>query len=389
MKRSNIIFLLSLLLITVACQQNVDRFTIDGVILEANEKTLYLDRVGADKTETIDSVKLNEEGKFSFSHPATPDCFEFYRLRVDKQFINIAVDSTETISVYSALPSMAVSYRVEGSEQSSRLKDLVMEQIGMTQEINKLLQGFNGVEVGVMNATIMEKIDVFKTKIKNEYVLSNPGTPAAYYALFMTIRGNALFNAQADRQDAKCFAAVATQMDLHYPNSVRTRHIHNIALKGMSITAPARPASAETVERLEQITSESGIIDIKLPDYRGVDQKLSDLKGQVVLLDFTLFNSDYSAAYNLMLRKLYDKFASSGFTIYQVSLDSNEHFWITGAANLPWTCVRDEKGANSTIAASYRISALPSAFLINKEGELVERLQAFEGLEEKIEKLLK
>lgn len=389
MKRSNIIFLLSLLLITVACQQNVDRFTIDGVILEANEKTLYLDRVGADKTETIDSVKLNEEGRFSFSHPATPDCFEFYRLRVDKQFINIAVDSTETISVYSALPSMAVSYRVEGSEQSSRLKDLVMEQIGMTQEINKLLQGFNGVEVGVMNATIMEKIDVFKTKIKNEYVLSNPGTPAAYYALFMTIRGNALFNAQADRQDAKCFAAVATQMDLHYPNSVRTRHIHNIALKGMSITAPARPASAETVERLEQITSESGIIDIKLPDYRGVDQKLSDLKGQVVLLDFTLFNSDYSAAYNLMLRKLYDKFASSGFTIYQVSLDSNEHFWITGAANLPWTCVRDEKGANSTIAASYRISALPSAFLINKEGELVERLQAFEGLEEKIEKLLK
>ncbi len=389
MKRSNIFFLLSLLLITVACQQNVDRFTIDGVILEANEKTLYLDRVGADKTETIDSVKLNEEGRFSFSHPATPDCFEFYRLRVDKQFINIAVDSTETISVYSALPSMAVSYRVEGSEQSSRLKDLVMEQIGMTQEINKLLQGFNGVEVGVMNATIMEKIDVFKTKIKNEYVLSNPGTPAAYYALFMTIRGNALFNAQADRQDAKCFAAVATQMDLHYPNSVRTRHIHNIALKGMSMTAPARPASAETVERLEQITSESGIIDIKLPDYRGVDQKLSDLKGQVVLLDFTLFNSDYSAAYNLMLRKLYDKFASSGFTIYQVSLDSNEHFWITGAANLPWTCVRDEKGANSTIAASYRISALPSAFLINKEGELVERLQAFEGLEEKIEKLLK
>ncbi|MBO7261204.1 MAG: AhpC/TSA family protein [Bacteroidaceae bacterium] len=389
MKRSNIFFLLSLLLITVACQQNVDRFTIDGVILEANEKTLYLDRVGADKTETIDSVKLNEEGRFSFSHPVTPDCFEFYRLRVDKQFINIAVDSTETISVYSALPSMAVSYRVEGSEQNSRLKDLVMEQIGMTQEINKLLQGFNGVEVGVMNATIMEKIDVFKTKIKNEYVLSNPGTPAAYYALFMTIRGNALFNAQADRQDAKCFAAVATQMDLHYPDAVRTKHIHNIALKGMSMTAPARPASAETVERLEQITSESGIIDIKLPDYRGVDQKLSDLKGQVVLLDFTLFNSDYSAAYNLMLRKLYDKFASSGFTIYQVSLDSNEHFWITGAANLPWTCVRDEKGANSTIAASYRISALPSAFLINKEGELVERLQAFEGLEEKIEKLLK
>ena len=389
MKRSNIPFLLSVLLITVACQQQVDRFTIDGAILEAENKTLYLDKVGADKTETIDSVKLDDEGAFSFSHPATSDCFEFYRLRVDKQFINIVVDSTETITVYSSLPSMAVSYRVDGSASSNRLKDLVMEQIGISQEVNRMLQGFNGLEVGVLSNQLQEKIDVFKTKIKNEYILSNPGTPAAYYALFMTVRGSALFNAQVDRQDAKCFAAVATQMDLHYPDAVRTKHIHNIALKGMSMTAPSQPAAEETVAQLEQITMETGIIDIKLPDYRGVEQKLSDLKGQVVLLDFTVFNSDYSPGYNLMLRSLYDKYAADGFTIYQVSLDSNEHFWITGAANLPWTCVRDEYGARSTVAASYRVSALPSAFLINREGELVERLQAMKGLEEKIENLLK
>lgn len=389
MKRSNLLILLSVLLITVACQQKVGRFTINGEILEANEKTLYLDKIGVNKVETVDSVKLGEDGKFSLSYSETTDCFELYRLRIDKQFINLVVDSTETISVYSALPSMAVSYKVEGSEECNRLKDLVMEQIGITQEINKMLQGFNGVEVGTMNSKLQETIDVFKTKIKNEYILSNPASPSAYYALFMTVRGVSLFNAQADRQDAKCFAAVATQMGLRYPEAVRTRHLHNIAMKGMSMTAPAKPASEETLARLEEITVQSGIIDIKLPDYRGVEQKLTDLKGQVVLLDFTVFKSDYSAGYNLLLRNLYNKYAEKGFTIYQVSLDADEHYWITGAANLPWTCVRDENGANSVVAASYRVSALPSAFLINKEGELVERLQAFEGLEEKIEKLLK
>lgn len=389
MKRSNLLILLSVLLITVACQQKVGRFTINGEILEANEKTLYLDKIGVNKVETVDSVKLGEDGKFSLSYSETTDCFELYRLRIDKQFINLVVDSTETISVYSALPSMAVSYKVEGSEECNRLKDLVMEQIGITQEINKMLQGFKGAEVGTMNSKLQETIDVFKTKIKNEYILSNPASPSAYYALFMTVRGASLFNAQADRQDAKCFAAVATQMGLRYPEAVRTRHLHNIAMKGMSMTAPAKPASEETLARLEEITVQSGIIDIKLPDYRGVEQKLTDLKGQVVLLDFTVFKSDYSAGYNLLLRNLYNKYAEKGFTIYQVSLDADEHYWITGAANLPWTCVRDENGVNSVVAASYRVSALPSAFLINKEGELVERLQAFEGLEEKIEKLLK
>ena len=61
---------------------------------------------------------------------------------------------------------------------------------------------------------------------------------------------------------------------------------------------------------------------------------------------------------------------------------------ITGAANLPWTCVRDDFGS-AEAANNYRVSALPSAFLINRDGELVERLQKMEGLEEKIEKLLK
>lgn len=389
MKRSNLLILLSVLLITVACQQKVGRFTINGEILEANEKTLYLDKIGVNKVETVDSVKLGEDGKFSLSYSETTDCFELYRLRIDKQFINLVVDSAETISVYSALPSMAVSYQVKGSANSEKLKNLVMEQIGFTQDVNKLLQQYsNSIEVGVANAKLQEMMDVFKTRIKNDYILSDPANPCAYYALFMTIKSNRLYSPQTDRQDAKCFAAVATQMDRLYPESPRTKHLHNIAMKSMSMTAPAKQASEEVVARLENMFVESGLIDINLPDYKGTECKLSDLKGKVVLLDFTAFKSDFSAGYNLLLRNLYDKYNKEGFTIYQVSLDSDEHFWITGAANLPWTCVRDDFGS-AEAANNYRVSALPSAFLINRDGELVERLQKMEGLEEKIEKLLK
>ena len=84
MKRSNLALLL-LTALTVACQPKVDRFTLNGQIVEADGKTLYLDRLSLDKVEVIDSVTLNAEGKFSFTPAAPEDCFEFYRLRIDNK----------------------------------------------------------------------------------------------------------------------------------------------------------------------------------------------------------------------------------------------------------------------------------------------------------------
>ena len=44
-------------------------------------------------------------------------------------------------------------------------------------------------------------------------------------------------------------------------------------------------------------------------------------RGKVVLIDFTVYNNAMSAAHNLALRELYNKYASQGFEIYQISLD--------------------------------------------------------------------
>lgn len=46
-----------------------------------------------------------------------------------------------------------------------------------------------------------------------------------------------------------------------------------------------------------------------------------------MLIDFTAYGSAESGARNLLLREIYDKYASQGLEIYQVSLDTDEHFW--------------------------------------------------------------
>ena len=76
MKRSNLA-LLVLTVLTVACQPQVDRFTLNGQIVEADGKTLFLDHMGLDKVEVIDSVMLDAQGEFSFSPVAPKDCFDF------------------------------------------------------------------------------------------------------------------------------------------------------------------------------------------------------------------------------------------------------------------------------------------------------------------------
>ena len=388
MKSSNLV-LLVLTLLTVACQPKVDRFTLNGQISEADGKMLYLDHLGLDKVEVIDSVKLDAEGNFTFSPVAPEDCFDFYRLRVDNKVLNLAIDSTETVTVTASLPVMQISYLVEGSENSSKLKELVMSQMRLLQDLRRVSSQYHSPDPTFLNERIKEMVDVFKSDVMTDFIMPDPGTPYAYYALFLSINGQMLFNPQADRQDAKCYAAVATQMDMLYPEALRTTHLHNVALKGMSKTSPANDrAKASALQQLANLVEVIGSIEIELPDYKGQPQKLSDQKGKVVLLDFTAFKTDFSPSYTLLLRGLYDKYAEQGFTIYQVSVDDDENYWINGAANLPWVCVHDEASLKSTYLKSYNVTQIPTVFLIDRDGNLADRPDSTDELDEKIAKLL-
>lgn len=375
------------LLAVYGCQQNrFDGFTVNGEISGADGSTLYLDWLGINSIQTVDSVVLDPSGEFSFRQPR-PESYDFYRLRLDNQVINLSVDSTETITVKADKSSMGTGYEVTGSENCAVLKSLVLAQMNIQSEINDMVAK-SGPETGILAQRVNEKVDIFKSDICNNYIFSCPDKPCAYYALFMRINATPLFRPQESRQDAKCFASVATVMDLKYPGTVRTTHLHNVALKAMKATASTTTMSEQTSEYLNSIIREAGVLEIELPDVKGVVHRLTEQTGKVVLLDFTMYKADYSANYNLVLRDLYNKYAEQGFEIFQVSFDEDGHFWATSADNLPWICVRDEAALQSDYLGSYGVGTLPTAFLINRENEVVERMQDFRDLDSHIADLL-
>ena len=134
--------------------------------------------------------------------------------------------------------------------------------------------------------------------------------------------------------------------------------------------------------------TEAGVLDIALTDNKGQTRRLTDLKGKVVLLDFHVFALKDSPARILSLRELYNKYQAQGFEVYQVSLDSDEHFWKQQTAALPWVCVRDADGMQSQQLMLYNIQTIPDFFLIDRGNNLVKRAVQIKDLEAEIKNLL-
>lgn len=383
MKKLQNIAILAALLSVVGCARQ-PQATIEGHITEATGKMLYLDHIGVERTTVADSAKLDKEGAFRF-RVAQPECFDFYRLRIGREMVYLSVDSTETLKVTTTLPTMSVAYEVEGSEDNLMLKQLVLKQRELQHAVQQVVRDA-GPRIGAAQARIDTLAQDYKRAVRMEYIYPDPGKPYAYFALFQRLGGQLIFDPLTTRDDIRCFAAVATNLDLFYPEAERTQNLKSIAIKGLRNTRPAQPIDYSA---LEGKIVESSIIDIALPDIDGATRRLTDLKGKVVLLDFNAYGHPQSAARVLVLRELYARYAAQGFEIYQVSLDENEHFWKTAVENIPWVCVRTEDAPYSKDANLYGVRELPTYFLINRAGELVMRDTMVEDLEKELQRLLR
>lgn len=381
MKKLLNILILIAVLGAVGCTKS-SKATIEGTISEAADKVLYLDYIGVEKTVVTDSVRLNAKGTFRFC-VAKPECFDFYRLRIGREMAYLSVDSTETLTFTATLPSMSVGYEVTGSEDNLMLKALVMKQRELQAEVQQLAR--TAIDYEGAQARLGELVQEYKKAVRMEYIFPDPGKPYAYFALFQRLGGQYIFDPLTNRDDIRCFAAVATNLNLFYPEAERTLNIKNVALKGLRNTRPAQPVDYSV---LEGKVHEASLIDIALPDIDGRERRLTDLKGKVVLLDFNVYAHPQSAARILILRELYNRYAARGLEIYQVSLDGDEHFWKTAVENVPWVCVRPLDAPQSKEATLYGIQELPTYFLINRAGELVKRDTMVEDLEKELEQLL-
>lgn len=364
------------------------KFHVSGTISNAQDSLLYFENMSLNGPVTVDSVRLGKDGSFSFDGDA-PKNPEFYRLRIDRQIINVAIDSTEDVTIKTAYPQMSAQYDVEGSEECKKIKELALMQLDLQARINAVAQDPN-VSYQQEADSVQAMLNAYKQQVRLNYIFKAPMRAYAYFALFQTyVVGNQvalIFNPHANKQDVQAYAAVATSWDTYYPGSERGKNLHNIAIAGMRDLRIVQAQQAQAISADKVNTA--GVLEIALPDNKGVTRKLTSLKGKVVLLDFHVFASEGSTARIMKLRELYNKYHAQGLEIYQVSLDPDEHFWKESVAALPWVCVHDDNGMGSQYASMYNVQAVPTFFLIDRDNTLQKRDSQIKDLDAAIKALL-
>lgn len=133
-------------------------------------------------------------------------------------------------------------------------------------------------------------------------------------------------------------------------------------------------------------------MDFAQPDTSGREVKLSDFRGQYVLVDFWASWCKPCRAENPNLLKAYNKFKSKKFTILGVSLDDADgrRAWLHAVVQdgMPWTQVSELKGFKSQAAVDYGVQAIPSNYLVSPEGKIIARNLRGEELDKKLGEIL-
>lgn len=336
----NILALLSTVVLLSSCAG--DGVTINGNIAKGGiEKTIIVERVLPVGSRFVDSVKSNNKGDFEIFIEQESKTSEFYTLRiVDGGSVSLLTATLEQIIVNIA-DSTGREYTVAGSEGSL-----------LVQQANTIL-------------AIPEPIN--RKQRAAVFLAQNRGSLAAIVPLYQkAVDGSFIF--VDDQSDVVYFSMVSDSLSRRYPESPYAEALADDVQKFNNI-AEAQKLVADNMDNVVTFP------EIDMPDVLGKRQKLSDHKGDVILLSFTASNIPELKIMNRELVEVYNKHSAEGFAVYQVSLDQNKAQWIGSVAEqrLPWTSVCDLKGAESIAVRTYNVQKIPANFLINREGDIVRR----------------
>lgn len=342
---------------------NGNSWSIDGVVDGSDSTTLYLEGLGYNGWYVIDSVVLTDDGDFEFERPIV-GYPEIFRLKANERMVYFPIDSIESLSFSGNAAALDSAYTLTGSASAEMLMSVDKKIADATKK---------GGEIAVATDSVLKRE-------LSEIILGDDKGLVSYYIVNKRVGNTLIFN-PADKKDIRIIGAVANKFMQQRPNDPRAKSLEKLFLENRRVS---------TLSEKESIpVAHTALFDITLYDNKGKLQSLKEVAshGKITVLNFTIYDNEASPAFNIALNKVYEA-NKDKLEIYQVSVDENESLWKESAENLPWITVYNSKVDGAQNLLNYNVTLLPMSFIIDCNGELVERVDDVTVLEKALKKYL-
>lgn len=318
----------------------------------------------------VDSVTVDNDGDFSIK--GTTDGPVLYELVVGERSYILVLEDGDNVELSVDMEN-PTAYTVEGSEISTRLKTVASMRDRFQEQQMELQAEFeqrvgNGEDRAAVQQDLMVKHDYYTSEMADQLVqfsADNTDNLAGFFGMLV------LYSVDPDGYEQE-LVTYAEKAKNQFPanKTVQSFAAHMEQIKPLSIGQPAPDFSSETPE--------------------GKAVKLSDLRGQYVLLDFWAAWCTPCRHENPNIVAQYHQFKDRGFTVLGVSLDRERGAWLKAIEDdrLEWTHVSDLKMWESEAGRLYNITAIPASFMIDPEGRIVAKNLRGPALRQFLEKTL-
>lgn len=368
------ILLAGLVVLLAACESENDGYQISGTVENAPDgQKVIVSKLNDSNTQIVhlDTAEV-KDGRFELDLPEVEEPTISF-LTVEGTRGNVVYIAENTPIEFKVYPDSIYSSEISGGKDNEVLSTYL---VNVRDVSRKMSESRNSLREAMMNrdSAAVQELQSFEKQVfeedkknKGEIIEANPNSIVSVMVL----------------QDMLNSSAYSSKELQNYYDQLSPE------IKELPLSKTIK-ASLDKMSKTD-VGSKAPEFSAPTPD--GEQLALNEVLGKVTLIDFWASWCKPCRVENPNIVEVYKKYHDQGFEIIQVSLDrpGQKDKWVQAIEddNLEeWHHVSNLQFWQDPVAVEYGIRAIPAAFLLDEDGNIIAKDLRGEALGEKVEEVL-